>query len=201
MLTWVDIETTGLDHKKDSVLEVGMVLTDDDLNVIASRYYVILTKKRKLKRMNDFVRNMHTKSGLLEILTNMPEACLKMRHAELELMAFMEENDVNAVNNGKPELALMSGSSIHFDRRFLEKNMPDLCLRFGYRMLDVTSISEVVKRWIPSVYHTLAAKYPASQTAHRTLDDCFESINKLAFYRAYGFVTPEHDYLVASGDA
>ena len=201
MLTWVDIETTGLDHEKDAVLEVGMVLTDDDLNVIDNRYYVIRTPKRKLKRMVPYVRDMHTKSGLLAILTNMPEVCLTMRHAELELMDFMEENGVNAVKNGKPELALMSGSSIHFDRRFLERNMPDLCLRFGYRMLDVTSISEVVKRWQPEVYHTLAQKYPADRTVHRTLDDCFESIGKLAYYRTHAFATPEHDYLVASGDA
>lgn len=200
MITWVDIETTGLDFKKDSVLEVGMVITDDDLNIINTRYYVIETPKRKLKKMIPFVRDMHNKSGLLGVL-KMKGIPVPMRMAELELMVFMDANGVNDMKNGTPTLALMAGSSIHFDRQFLERDMPNLCQRFGYRMLDVTSISEVVKRWMPEVYHTLARMYPADKTVHRTLDDCMESIKKLDYYRKNVIATPEHDYLVASGDA
>jgi oligoribonuclease len=191
MLVWVDTETTGLDFDHDLLLEVGMVITTDDLEVIDSRYYVIKTPRWKLRRMIPFVRDMHTKSGLLEVL-RMKAVPVPMRLAELEFIDFMVQHEA-------PLVATMAGSSVHFDRRFLDKFMPDLAVRFGYRILDVSSIREVVKRWLPHVHKAYMDSVRGNDAKHRTLDDCFDSIAQLRYYRNWAFSTPEHDYLINSG--
>lgn len=171
MIVWIDTETTGLDHNKDALIEVAVVITTDELEVVDSYTSVIKTKKRDLKRMNNFVRNLHAKSGLLD---EVAKATKSISTVEAEVMKFLDKH-------GSTTGLTLGGNSVHFDRYFLLRLMPKLMKRFTHQNLDVTSIGHCVKRWDNDAYEALKAT--KGEVAHRALDDILSSINQLAWYR------------------
>jgi oligoribonuclease len=173
MFTWIDTETTGLDYGKDALLEIAVVVTDDDLQTIAEKNIVIKPKRRALRRMDDFVTKMHTKSGLLAELSE----GVSVRQAEIQILGFLD-------GCGVPKGSPMGGNSVHFDRRFIERDMPTLAKRFGHRNIDVSTLGELAKRWHEKAYSEW--RKSASETAHRALDDIRSCIEQLRFYRKLG---------------
>lgn len=171
MLAWVDVETTGLDPEKDWLLEVGVMVTDHDLAEIASMNYVIARPvQQAVDKMDDFVRDMHRASGLITELHN-PQIYY-LADAARPLETFIKTHFPN-------ERPPMCGSSVHFDRKFLWSQMPDLEKCFGHRNIDVSTVKELVDRWYPMA----AQRRPPGQKRHRALDDIRDSIAELAFYR------------------
>ena len=167
MLNWVDIETTGLDAKKDAILEVAIVVTDDDLNELASKSIVVMpnvSHSMLMSLMDDYVREMHMRSGLIEVLHRGPGP----EQAEQALIKFLAENS---------EKSPMCGSSVHFDRAFLKEQMPELEKCFAYRNIDVSTLKELVKRWSPSL------EFKIDDKPHRALPDIRASIAELRHYR------------------
>jgi len=170
MIVWIDIETTGLDPQNDAILEVAMIITADDLTPIAKYSNIIKPSEDKLLRMDDYVTKMHTGSGLLDELAKTDNS---LADVEKELIAVLEDN--HATNR-----ALLAGNSVHFDRNFLEAQMPELMKRFSYQNLDVTSVSHVVRRFLPAKYEAISAK--RKEIAHRAMDDIEGSIEQLEKY-------------------
>lgn len=176
MLNWLDLETTGLDERVDEILEIGIVVTDDDLHEVAAQAWTVRPSNRAaLLSMSEFVRGMHAKSGLLdEILSG---EAFPLRHAEAEAIEF-----VRAYSDlGGP--APMAGSSVGFDRRFLLQRARGLESTFSYRTVDVSSIKELVRRWRPEAEYAHKGGKP-----HRALSDIRHSIAELVHYREAGFI-------------
>jgi oligoribonuclease len=186
-IVWIDIETTGLDPKKDAVLEVAVVITDDDLRVVDEHAVVIRPtswrEKRALRKANEFVVSMHSKSGLLAELATSKGLSLAL--AEKELLAFLDSHDLTS-------RLLLAGNSVHFDRAFLNEKMPTLMKRFGHQNLDVTSVSHCIRRWNKPSYDEL--KDQSGEVVHRATDDIHSSIAQLAWYRK----SIVHNYYEAS---
>jgi len=176
MIVWIDTETTGLDHEKDTLLEVAVIITTDDLEIVDSYSEVIKTKKRDLKKMNEFVLNLHTKSNLVSAVG---EATKTMGEVEQEVITFLGRH-------GLTKGLVLAGNSVHFDRYFLLRLMPELMRKFTHQNLDVTSIGHCVKRWHPEVYDLM--KSQSGEVAHRALDDILSSIGQLVRYRSYSFL-------------
>lgn len=170
MLVWLDLETTGLDPEDHVILELGMIVTDDDLNEQAHVSWIVKPgNARYLKQMNDFVRGMHTKNKLLE------KVMFGAYAAEVEQSAIKWlETQMHGVDHWQ-----LAGSSIHFDRAFLRRHMSLLEARFHYRMIDVSSFKEMVRRWMPCAFEAR----PTLDVTHRVIDDCRDSIAELAYYR------------------
>mgnify|MGYP006269087767 CR=1 FL=1 len=178
MIVWIDTETTGLDPKKDALLEIAVVITDDELNIEHHITTLIAPKRRKLRRMDDFVSRMHTESGLLNDLDTFP--VFSIEEAEKHILAFLDLH-------GAGDRLLLAGNSVHFDRGFLDVHMPKLSARFGHQHLDVTSVSHCVRRWNKKVYDDLKAA--SGKVAHRAIDDILSSINQLRWYRENAMIS------------
>ena len=169
ILPWIDIETTGLNYKKDLIIEIGIILTDENLQILDETAVVIgHSYKRMCQIMESVVKDMHEKSGLLERSAN---SKISYRDAELYLNYWLKKNDINN--------APMCGSSVSFDRLFLQENMPSLDKFFHYRNLDVSTIKVLTQAWYPQVYN----KRPRGEKDHTTLSDLRDSIEELSFYR------------------
>lgn len=169
MIGWIDIETTGLSPVHYSLLEVCLVVTDDDLNVIRSSNVVLRHIRENLRFQSPSVEKMHSDNGLLSEIEG--SFSLHERDAEHTLIECMADA------NGSP----MAGSNVWFDRGFLQWFMPDFERLFYYRNIDVSSISELVKSWRPDVherYHLL----PKS-SEHRAMPDVLASISLARFFR------------------
>lgn len=164
MLYWLDIETTGLDPRIDSMLEIGMVITDDDLNIVAPHMadIRIAASPAALANMVPFVKNMHEGSGLLADLQD--GSAVSLRDAERAVINFVE-------STGDTSPRVMAGASVHFDRSFLRLMMPKLDAMFIHRHADVSAMREFHRRWAPEVVTTRPAG------AHRPLMDLLDSIN------------------------
>jgi oligoribonuclease len=175
MIVWIDLETTGLDHNKDAILEVAVAVTTDDLELVGTYNSVVKTKKRDLKRMDNFVFNLHTNSGLLEEVAS---ATKPLSVVESEIMTFLGRH-------GLTKGLVLGGNSVHFDRYFMLRLMPDLMKRFTHQNLDVTSIGHCVKRWHPEAYDLM--KKQSGAVAHRALDDILSSVTQMRKYRYYSF--------------
>jgi oligoribonuclease len=174
-LVWLDLEMTGLDPKRHRIIEIASIITDLDLNIIAEGPdLVIHTHDKILERMNDFVHEMHHSSGLIEEVKN---SKITIEEAEKQTLEFIEKH-LGA--KYKPPLC---GNSIGTDRRFLDDQMNKLEQRLHYRVVDVTSIKELVKRWHPEIN----AIVPPKKENHRALGDIIESIEELKFYRKHLF--------------
>ena len=175
-LVWVDCEMTGLDPVRDVLVEIAVVVTDSELTLLDEGLdLLIATDPDKLSGMEDVVREMHTQSGLLEALA---EATISLADAEQQVLDY--------VMRFVPERrkAPLCGNSIATDRSFISRYMPRLDDHLHYRMIDVSSIKELTRRWYPRVYFNA----PAKTGGHRALADIIDSINELRYYRETLFV-------------
>ena len=174
-LVWIDCEMTGLDLRADALIEVAALVTDFELNVLGDGIDVIVKPPQEaLDQMDAFVRTMHTSSGLLEEL----DSGLTMGEAEEKVLSYIKEH---CADGSRPPLA---GNTVATDRSFLARDMPDLESFLHYRIVDVSSIKELSRRWYPRTYFNA----PAKTGNHRALADIQESIEELRYYRAAIFV-------------
>jgi oligoribonuclease len=174
-LVWIDCEMTGLDFVADALIEIACVVTDFDLNPLGEGIdLVIKPPAEAVEQMDDFVRSMHEKSGLNTQL----DSGITLHEAEEQVLAYVREH----CNEGsRPPLA---GNTVATDRAFISRDMPDLDAFLHYRIVDVSSIKELSRRWYPRTYFAA----PAKRGNHRALADILESIEELRYYRAAVFV-------------
>lgn len=174
-LVWIDCEMTGLDLKADALIEVAALVTDFDLNVLGEGVDLIVKPSAEsLTQMGDFVRTMHTSSGLLDELAD----GLTAADAEEQVLAYIKEH---CPAGSRPPLA---GNTVATDRAFLQQEMPTLEAFLHYRIVDVSSIKELSRRWFPRAYY----EAPVKRGNHRALADIQESIEELRYYREAVFV-------------
>jgi len=174
-LVWIDCEMTGLDTEKDCLVEIAVVVTNSELELLDEGIDVVIKPRPdSLDNMNDFVRNMHTDSGLI----NEFETGLELADAEQVVLDYIKRFVPN------PKDAPLAGNTIGTDRMFLNKYMPELDAHLHYRNIDVSSIKELSRRWFPRVYFQM----PKKSGNHRALADILESINELKYYRTTVFV-------------
>ena len=174
-LVWIDCEMTGLSLRTDALIEVAALVTDFDLNVLGDGIDLIVKPPPEaLEQMGDFVRAMHEKSGLLEEL----DSGITLAEAEEQVLTFLKSQ---CDPHGRPPLA---GNSVATDRAFISRDMPDLEQFLHYRIVDVSSIKELSRRWFPRAYF----QSPAKRGNHRALADIQESIEELRYYREAVFV-------------
>lgn len=166
---------TGLDSSKDALVEIAVLVTDSDLNVIGDGVDVVIhAGADDLAGMNEFVTKMHTDSGLIHEIPN----GISSSQAEELILKYLESAGVTA---GKSPLA---GNSVYVDRIFIARDMPKLSEFLHYRTIDVSSIKELTRRWYPKVYFNA----PAKTGNHRALGDIKDSIAELSFYRKTVFL-------------
>jgi oligoribonuclease len=176
-LVWIDCEMTGLDLSADALIEVAALVTDFELNVLGEGIDVIVKPPPEaLDQMVDFVRTMHTSSGLLEQLAD----GLTLEDAEQQVLGYIKQQ---CPDGSRPPLA---GNTVATDRAFLARDMAELESFLHYRIVDVSSIKELSRRWYPRAYYGA----PAKSGNHRALADIQESIEELRYYRAAVFVPP-----------
>ena len=170
-LIWIDCEMTGLDiFGGDELVEVSVVPTDFDLNVLDEGIdYVIKPSDTAVDHMNDFVRGMHTRSGLIDEWAH----GLSLAEAERRIIDYVERFTPQGVR------PLLAGNTIGSDKKFLDHYMPDLMSRLHYRSIDVSTLKELARRWYPAVYE----HRPAKAGGHRALADIIESLDELRYYR------------------
>ncbi len=169
-IVWVDCEMTGLEVTVDEICEIGVVVTDGELNVLDPGLQLVIKPSAKaLRNMGDFVRQMHTDSGLIQ---EIPKG-ISMAKAEKQVLEYIKQ--------WVPEerTAPLAGNSIGTDRMFLNRQMPNLDKFLHYRNIDVSSLKELSRRWFPRVYFQL----PKKTGSHRALADILESIQELRYYR------------------
>jgi oligoribonuclease len=174
-LVWIDCEMTGLDLGSDLLIEVAALVTDAELNVLGDGVDVVIgATEEQLARMPDVVRDMHAVSGLTqEVLSS----TVSLEQAQEQVLAYLKEH----VEPGKAPLC---GNSIATDRGFLARDMKELDACLHYRMVDVSSVKELARRWYPRAYF----QSPKKAGGHRALADIQESVRELAYYRATVFV-------------
>jgi oligoribonuclease len=184
-LVWIDCEMTGLSLTDDALIEVAVLVTDFELQVLGDGLDVIIKPPAAaLEQMDDFVRDMHTSSGLLAEL----DAGVSIAEAEQMVLDHIKQF---CPEGTRPPLA---GNTIGTDRSFLARDMPALESFLHYRVVDVSSIKELARRWHPKAYYNA----PEKKGNHRALADIQESIEELRYYRAAVFVPSPGP---ASGDA
>jgi oligoribonuclease len=186
-LVWIDCEMTGLDLRADALIEVAALVTDFELNVLGEGIDVVVKPAQEaLDQMDDFVRTMHTSSGLLTEL----DAGLGLADAEEQVLSYIKQH---CPDGSRPPLA---GNTVATDRSFLARDMAKLESFLHYRIVDVSSIKELARRWYPRAYYNA----PAKSGNHRALADIQESIEELRYYRAAIFVPqPGPDSETAKG--
>lgn len=174
-LIWVDCEMTGLSVENDALVEIAVLVTDSQLNVLGEGVdLVIKTSQEKLDGMNDFVREMHTASGLI---TEIPNG-VSLEEASKAILEYLNKYAPGA---GKSPLA---GNSVYVDRLFIARDLPEVHSYLHYRTVDVSSIKELARRWYPRAYFAA----PKKTGNHRALGDIRDSIDELDYYRAQIFV-------------
>jgi oligoribonuclease len=170
-IIWVDCEMTGLDLEKDVLVEIAVLVTDSQLNVLGEGVdLVIKASQEDIDGMNDFVKNMHTESGLI---TEIPHG-VSLEQAEKTILEYVNKY---APGEGKSPLA---GNSVYVDRLFISKFLPAFNNYLHYRTIDVSSIKELARRWYTKVYFAA----PKKTGNHRALGDIQDSIDELEYYRA-----------------
>jgi oligoribonuclease len=178
VLVWLDMEMTGLDPERERVIEIATILTDGNLKEIATGPELVIHQSDEiLAAMDDWNKKHHGASGLVD---RVRASTITDADAEAQTVAFI---NAHVAAKDRPVLA---GNSIHQDRRFINRYMPVLDRRLHYRMVDVSTIKELARRWFPE----LTAKVPAKKETHRALDDIRESIDELRWYRQHLFVQP-----------
>jgi oligoribonuclease len=174
----MDLEMTGLDPERHTIVEIATLITDDELQLVAEGPDVVIaTSDEALAEMNDVVRHMHTKSGLLDAIK---ASTITLEEAGQLTLDFLKQH--------LPEAATvpLCGNSIATDRSFLAAQLPEVDKYLHYRSVDVSTIKELARRWYPEAY----AKAPTKAGGHRALEDIRESVAELAYYRATVFRPP-----------
>ena len=175
-LVWVDCEMTGLSVRTDKLIEIAALVTDSDLNILGEGIDVVIhADDEALAGMPEVVVAMHAKSGLTE---RVRESTITLEQAERMVLDYVREHVP------EPNTAPLCGNSIATDRGFISRDMETLDTYLHYRMIDVSSIKELSRRWYPKVYFG----QPPKQMTHRALADITESIRELAYYRGTAFV-------------
>ncbi|HYA45185.1 MAG TPA: oligoribonuclease [Acidimicrobiales bacterium] len=175
VLVWMDLEMTGLEPSRDSIVEIATLVTDDELDIVAEGPdLVIAAPPATLQAMGDVVRQMHSRSGLLEAIS---ASTTSLEEAGEATLAFVR---VHVPERGKVPLC---GNSIATDRRFLAAQLPELEAYFHYRSIDVSTVKELARRWYPEAF----AAAPKKLGAHRALDDIKESVAELRYWRSAVF--------------
>lgn len=176
-MVWIDCEMTGLDTDADALVEVAALVTDFDLNVLGDGVDIVIKPPAaSIEQMNPVVRRMHTESGLLAEL----DSGVDLSTAEHLVLDYIRQHVP------EPRKAPLAGNTVGTDRLFLARDMPELESYLHYRVVDVSSIKELARRWYPRVYFAA----PAKTGNHRALADIQESIEELRYYRATVFVDP-----------
>ena len=174
-LIWIDCEMTGLDLENDVLVEIAVLVTDSELNVIGDGVDVVIkATDAQLAGMNEYVTEMHKASGLI---TEIPHG-ISAADAEAQEIAYL---NASGATEGKSPLA---GNSVSVDRSFITRDMPALNNFLHYRTIDVSSVKELARRWLPRVYFAA----PAKTGNHRALGDIKDSISELKYYREAVFV-------------
>jgi len=174
-LIWIDCEMTGLDLAKDALVEIAVLVTDSQLNVLGEGVdLVIRASQEQLDGMGDFVRQMHTDSGLI---TEIPQG-VELEDAQAQILTYLNKYAPAA---GKSPLA---GNSVSVDRGFIARDLPELAAYLHYRTIDVSTIKELARRWYPKVYFSA----PKKTGNHRALGDIRDSIDELDYYRSQIFL-------------
>jgi oligoribonuclease len=175
-LVWIDLEMTGLEVEKHVIVEIACIVTDSELVTLDDGVDVVIhASADELAHMDDFVRKMHTKSGLVPLIEASPVTVPAAQERVLEYVrSYVPE----------PNSAPLCGNSIGVDRRFLDQYMRELDGYLHYRSIDVSSLKELCRRWYPAIYR----KRPGKAEHHRALDDIRESIEELRFYRETLFI-------------
>lgn len=189
-IVWADCEMTGLDPARHTLVEIAVIVTDADLTPLDEGIdLVIHASDDELAEMDDYVREMHGSSGLTEEIRN---SSLSLADAEAQVLDYVKRHIPLEAK------APLAGNSIATDRRFIATYMPELDAFLHYRMIDVSSIKELARRWHPRVYQN----QPPKGLAHRALADARESIRELAYYRNALFVdrSPRDDVLKQAQD-
>jgi oligoribonuclease len=185
-LVWVDLEMTGLMVETDVIVEIACIVTDSSLDALDDGIQLVVhADAETLARMSDFVRGMHTKSGLIVEIENSP---VSVAEAEQATLAYVKQHVT------KPSSAPLCGNSIGTDRGFLARYMTELDDYLHYRSIDVSSLKELCRRWNPELYR----KRPGKAENHRALDDIRESIEELRFYREQLFIAGAADPVAPS---
>ncbi|KAJ8412590.1 hypothetical protein AAFF_G00129260 [Aldrovandia affinis] len=170
-LVWVDLEMTGLDIEKDHIIEMACIITDSDLNILAEGPHLIIKQPDELlDGMSDWCKEHHGKSGLTQAVR---DSKMSLQQAEYEFLSFVRDHT-------PPGHCPLAGNSVHADKKFLDKYMPQFMRHLHYRIIDVSTIKELCRRWFPEEYKLA----PHKKASHRALDDIQESIKELKFYRA-----------------
>jgi oligoribonuclease len=178
LLVWIDCEMTGLDLRQDALIEVAALVTDPDLNVLGGGVDVVIHADDKvLAGMNEVVSTMHAKSGLTAAVR---ASTVTVAEAEALVLDYVRQHVP------EPRTAPLCGNSIATDRGFIARDMPTLDAHLHYRMIDVSSVKELCRRWFTRTYYG----QPAKGLAHRALADIKESIRELEYYRRTIFVPP-----------
>ena len=184
VLVWLDLEMTGLDHRRHRIVEIATVITDDFLETVAvGPSMVIGASQADLDAMEPEVRKMHEATGLLDEIA---QSHVTVSAAAELTLAFVTEHV------REPRTVPLCGNSIGTDRRFLDQYMPALEQFLHYRVVDVSSIKELIKRWRPEIAAAWVElrKSRTDTTKHRALDDVLESIDELRYYRDHWLVSP-----------
>jgi oligoribonuclease len=176
LLVWMDLEMTGLEPDRERIIEAATIVTGADLAIVAEGPDLVIHQPEEiLAAMDEWNTKHHGASGLTE---RVRASMVSAADAEAQILAFI---DAHVAATTRPVLA---GNSIHQDRRFIRRYMPALDRRLHYRMVDVSTVKELAKRWYPGV---MDARPPKNES-HRALDDVRESIDELRFYREQIFV-------------
>lgn len=173
-LVWMDLEMTGLDPDRERIIEIAVLVTDGDLNLLAEGPELVIHQPDEiLAGMDEWNRTHHGESGLVDRVRS---STLSELEAEAQILAFLKEHV-------RERQAPLAGNSVHQDRRFLSRYMTSLDAYLHYRLVDVSTVKELVGRWHPQAY----ANRPAKKATHRAMDDIKESIEELRYYRATAF--------------
>ena len=176
LLVWIDCEMTGLDLGNDLLIEVAALVTDSDLNVLGEGVDIVIgATAEQMERMPEVVREMHASSGLTEEVLR---SSVTVREAEEQVLAYLKQHIKD------PRKAPLCGNSIGTDRGFLARDMTELDGFLHYRMVDVSSVKELARRWYPRAYFNS----PKKAGGHRALADILESVKELKYYRSTVFV-------------
>jgi oligoribonuclease len=185
-LVWVDMEMSGLLPETDRILEIAMIVTDGDLNIVAEGPVLVVHQEDAvLDRMDSWNKGTHSKSGLID---KVKASTLTEADVEAACLAFLKQHV-------KSSISPMCGNTIHQDRRFMNRYMPKLEAYFHYRNIDVSTIKELCKRWQPEI-----AKGFSKQQAHTALADIIESVEELRYYREKLFIPTIGDEPIVEGN-